>query len=301
MCTHKLLPVPRSSTDSNTNIKYFRNWKWQFIVQGIESWLLPHQQISDLSQDTTVPKGTCENKGVLGDAELPQARRKWKKRKKEVTRVPSADYLKTAEYFWSMFQETGKTTGWGWDGNKRGIEIWQQAKCCLMWKPSQHPALHCSVWWTGWNKKSWRAWTSHRASSPQQWEGKWFGVLVGAFFFLATEVARTSEATKEDLSSKVTSRIWSWLRWKRHRLQQRKCLERNSPVATGAVWPRQEPCQTLLEPHHYWHHSTALRVGSEHVQNSTTKPPCRRNLTHSQHGIIVLWGTQGRPCHENWR
>lgn len=52
--------------------------------------------------------------------------------KKEVTRVPSVDYLKTAMYFWSMFQQTGKNTGWGWDGNKRGIEILQQASCCLV-------------------------------------------------------------------------------------------------------------------------------------------------------------------------
>lgn len=50
-------------------------------------------------------------------------------RKKEVARVPAADYLKTAVYFWSMFQETGKSTGWGWDGNKRGMEIWQQQIC----------------------------------------------------------------------------------------------------------------------------------------------------------------------------
>lgn len=226
-------------------------------------------------------------------------------KKKEVTRVPSADYLKTAEYFWSMFQETGKTTGWGWDGNKRGIEIWQQAKCCLVWKPSQHPALHCSVWWTGWNKKSWRAWTSHRASSPQQWEGKWFGVLVGAFFFWLQKLLEHLKRPKKiyhprSLPGYEADFGGNAIAFSRENVW-RETAQCPQELPTGAVWPHQGPCQTLLEPHHYWHHSTAGRVGSEHVQNSTTKPPCRRNLTHSQHGIIVLWGTQGRPCHENWR
>lgn len=46
-------------------------------MQGIESWLLPHQQISDLFQDATVPKGTWRIM-EFRDAELPQAQRKWK-------------------------------------------------------------------------------------------------------------------------------------------------------------------------------------------------------------------------------
>lgn len=167
MCTHKLLPVSRSSTDSNTNIKYFRTWKWQFIVQGIESWLLPHQQISDLFQDATVPKGTWR---IMEFLEMLNSHRHRENGKKEVTHVPSADYLKTAVYFWSMFQQTGKTTGWGWDGNKRGIEIWQQASCCLVWKSSQHPALHCCVRNMVKQKilESRHAWISDGAHSPQQ-------------------------------------------------------------------------------------------------------------------------------------
>lgn len=227
--------------------------------------------------------------------------------KKEVTGVPSADYLKTAVYFWSMFQETGKTTGWGWDGNKRGTEIWQQAKLLPRVKTQPAPSTPLlSVVSRGKQKilESRHTWTPDRASSPQQ-RGRKVVWSFGWGFFWDREVARTSEVTKGNLSSKVTSRIWSWLQWKCNCLQQRKSLERNNPEPTGVTHrscvATPGDCQTLLQPHHYWHHSAPVRGGSEHVQNSTTKSPCWRNVTHSQHGIIVLWGTRSQPCHENWR
>lgn len=148
-------------------------------MQGIESWLLPHQQISDLFQDATVPKGTWRIMEMLN------SHRHRENGKKQVTRVPSADYLKPAVYFWSMFQETGKTTGWGWDGNKRdgGMATGKLLPGVESQPAPSTPLLSMR------NMGKWKildsrhACTSDRAHS-QQPGGKRFGGLVGVFFWI---------------------------------------------------------------------------------------------------------------------
>lgn len=126
--------------------------------------------------------------------------------KKQVTCVPSADYLKLAVYFWSMFQETGKTTGWGWDGNKRdgGMATGKLLPGVESQPAASTPLLSMR------NMGKWKildsrhACTSDRHTLLSNVGGSGLEFWLGFFYI---EVARTSKVTKEYLSSKVTSRI----------------------------------------------------------------------------------------------
>lgn len=122
---------------------------------------------------------------------------------------------------------------------------------------------------------------------------KWFGVLVRVFFWIQ-KLLEHLKWPKKIYQPKSFPGYEVDFSGNANCLQQRKWLERNNPVpgypqqlcghVMGLVkhfWSR-----LPLESHNYWLHLTAVRVGSEHPHNSTTRSPCWRNQTHPQHGIL---------------
>lgn len=74
--------------------------------------------------------------------------------------------------------------GWGWDGNKRGMEAWQQASSAWGGKPAstQHPTAEREEHRKTENAGEQACLHITQGTLPSARGGKWFGVLAGIFW-----------------------------------------------------------------------------------------------------------------------